>query len=315
MTEPIASPPSAARGLHLLHDRRREHWLLATMLLVLHAAIDAGLDNALSRALLTTHLGLFFLWQPLWRKDERLRLRAVAAIVVVVAGALVTLGWWTLFVWLVVLIGLVAGRSFSTREERYVYLLSLAFLVAELLIGCTPPLLLGGPLPDTITQAFRLGLYALPLLLYAIPPITVPSREPFPVDFFRGIAFALLTALLAVASVLIGARTGVDYPLALVGTLLALAAILLMLSWLTAPGSGGIGLVQVWEKSVLNIGTPFEAWLGNIANLPRAATPRISSKRRSSSCTDPVDRRGRMAGPDGRRHARSAFAPSTGSGE
>jgi signal transduction histidine kinase len=41
---------------------------------------------------------------------------------------------------------------------------------------------------------------------------------------------------------------------------------LLFLSWITTPGRS-IGLLAVWEKSVLNIGTPFEAWLGDIANL------------------------------------------------
>ena len=270
MIEPIAPStpdPSPQSALRRLIDRQHEHWLLAAMLLVLHAAIDAGLDGALSRALLTTHLGLFFLWQPIWQKDQRLRLRAVVLILILVMVALVTLGWWTLFAWLVMLIGLVAGRSFSTRRERYVYLLSLSFLVAELLIVCTAELFLGGALPPAIAHPFQIGLYMLPLVLFAIPPIMVPSREPFPVDFFRGITFALLNALLAVLSVLISLRTGIDYPLALVGTLMVLGALLFLLSWLTAPGSGGIGLVAVWEKSVLNIGTPFEAWLGNIANL------------------------------------------------
>jgi len=237
------------------------------MLLVLHAAIDAGLDNLLSRALLTTHVGLFFLWQPIWQKDQRLRLRTVALIVVLVVTALVTFDWWTLFAWLVILIGLVAGRSFSTRPERYVYLLSLSFLVAELLIVCTAELFLGGALPPAIAHPFQVGLYLLPFVLFAIPPITAEAREPFPVDFFRGITFALLNALLAVLSVLISLRTGVDYPLALVGTLMVLGALLFLLSWLTAPGSGGVGLVALWEKSVLNIGTPFEAWLASIANL------------------------------------------------
>ena len=109
----------------------------------------------------------------------------------------------------------------------------------------------------------------MPALIYAIPPLTGPQREPFPVDFIRGITFALMTALLAVFSVLITLRLGIDYPLALVTTLIALGLLLLFLSWITTPGTAGIGLLAVWEKSVLNIGTPFEAWLGNIANLAR----------------------------------------------
>lgn len=255
------------RGRYNFLDRRHEHWILASMLLVLHAALDAGFDNRLSTALMTAHLGLFFMWQPIWQKDKRLDLQAVLVIIVLVGGLLALLDWWIMFGWLVLLIGIVAGRSFSTRQERYVYMLSLAFLVAELLVTCTAMLFLGKPLTPGIAQTFRIGLYLLPAALYAIPPITVPQRDPFPVDFFRGITFALMTALLAVFSVLMTARLEIEYPLALVAALMALGLFLLFLSWITTPGAGSIGLLAVWEKSVLNIGTPFEAWLGNIANL------------------------------------------------
>lgn len=256
------------RHPYRLLDRRHEHWILASMLLVLHAALDAGLNNALSAALMTTHLGLFFLWQPIWQKDQRLDPRAATVILLLVGGMLVALNGWIIFAWLVVLIGIVAGRSFSTRQERYVYMVSLAVLISELLVVCAAPLFLGRPLSPLIAQTFRIGLYLAPVLLYAIPPLTGPSREPFPVDFFRGITFALMTALLAVFSVLMNLRLGIDYPLALVFTLTALGMLLLFLSWITTPG-GSMGLLAVWEKSVLNIGTPFEAWLGNIANLAR----------------------------------------------
>ena len=252
-----------------LLDRRHEHWILASMLLVLHASLDAGFESALSAALMTAHLGLFFLWQPIWQRDQRLDLRGAALIVVLVAGMLTLLNWWIVFGWLVLLIGIVAGRSFSTRRERYVYMLTLAFLVSELLANCTAMLFFEKALAPAFSQPFRIGLYLLPALLYAIPSITTPQREPFPVDFIRGITFALMTALLAVFSVLITIRMEVDYPIALVATLMGLGLFLLFLSWITTPGSGNVGLMAVWEKSVLNIGTPFEAWLGNIANLAR----------------------------------------------
>ena len=252
---------------YLLLDRRHEHWVLASMLLVLHAALAAGLETRLAHALMTAHLGLFFLWQPIWQREQRLDVRAVVVIAILVGGALLALDWPFMFAWLVLLIGIVAGRSFSTRQERYVYMLSLAILVCELLITCTHALFLSAPLAPALTASFHVGLYLLPAALYAIPPITVPPREPFPVDFFRGITFALMTALLAVFSVLMTVRFEIEYPTALVATLIALGLFLFFLSWITAPGAGSFGLFAVWEKSVLNIGTPFEAWLGNIANL------------------------------------------------
>ena len=76
------------RHPYRLLDRRHEHWILASMLLVLHAALDAGLNNALSAALMTTHLGLFFLWQPIWQKDQRLDPWAAASRVAVRVGCL-----------------------------------------------------------------------------------------------------------------------------------------------------------------------------------------------------------------------------------
>lgn len=266
-TGPGSARERIRRAIAALLDRRLEHWILASMLLLLHTALDAGLGSGLAAALLTAHLGLFFLWQPIWQRDQRLDPGGAVLIAVLLVAMLALLDWWMVFGWLVLLIGIVAGRSFTTRRERWVYLLTLAFLVAELLVTCTTMLFFGRGVEPAIAGPFRIALYLIPAVLYSIPPITAPQREPFPVDFFRGITFALMTALLAVFSVLITLRLEIEYPLALVGSLMALGLFLLFIGWLTTPGADNIGLRAVWEKSVLNIGTPFEAWLGNIANL------------------------------------------------
>lgn len=248
-------------------DRRHEHWVLASMLLTFHAALDASLGSAQSAALMTAHLGMFFLWQPIWQKEQQLQTRTVILIIVFVCAMVAIPSWWVVFAWLILLIAIVAGRSFSTRNERYVYMVSLAFLVLELLISCVAGLFFDMPLNADVARIFNIGLYLLPLLIFAVPSITVPQRDPFAVDFLRGIAFSLMTALMAVLSVLVTLRFEVEYPLALVASLMALGGLLLLLGWVTTPGSGSIGLMAVWEKSVLNIGTPFENWLGNVSNL------------------------------------------------
>ena len=142
---------SAASRRNPILDRRHEHWLLASMLLVLHTALDAGLDSYLANALMIAHLGLFFLWQPIWQRDQQVDLPALLVVTVLVA-AMLWLNWWTVFAWLVVLIGILAGRSFSTRQERYVYMLSLAMLVSELLVTGTAMLFLGKPLAPGIAD-------------------------------------------------------------------------------------------------------------------------------------------------------------------
>jgi len=253
-------------NLARLLDRRREHWVLATMLIVLNLALRADFGSALSASLMMAHLGLFFLWQPIWQRDQRLD-RYSATLIVVAAGAFFTaLDWWLLFGWLILLIGIVAGRSFSTREERIAYMITLVVLISMLLIECVPQIFDVGRLNSAVVVSFRLGWTVLPLAVLFFPTYNAAHRETFPIDFFRGITIALMTALLAVGSVLMTYELRFDYPITLIASLLLMSAFLVLISWLITPGSGS-GLGVLWEKSVLNIGTPFESWLSSLARL------------------------------------------------
>jgi signal transduction histidine kinase len=248
-----------------LLDRRREHWILAMMLLALHATVVAGAGSGVAASLMTTHLGLFFLWQPIWRRDESLAWGTASLVVLFTALCAFALDWLLLFAWVVVLIGIVAGRSLDTRKERYAYMLTLAVLIAELLIGIVPPSFAIISLHPSVASTFKLVLTVAPLCLLLLPPVNAP-RAAFPLEFFRGIIVALITALLALGSVVLSYQRGLDYPAALFFALLAVAAFLLFLAWLFAPDSSrGVG--SLWERSVLNIGTPFEAWISRLAAL------------------------------------------------
>lgn len=236
------------------------------MLLALHVALLAGVGNAVAASLMTTHLGLFFLWQPIWQRDQRLDLASTALIALFAATFVIILNWWVVFVWLTILIGIVAGRSLLTRRERYAYMLTLAFLITELLIESVPHVFEVGTLNRELVELFRVVLLAVPFLLLWIPSAPAGSRTTFPIDFFRGITIALMTALLALGSVLMTHQNATDYATALFFSLLALSGFLLLISWLLTPTSGG-GLSALWEKSLLNIGTPFEAWITDLAGL------------------------------------------------
>ncbi len=59
-------------SLAFLINRRFEHQILALMLASLHLALWWDFGSALSRSLILAHLGLFLMWQPLWRREQRL---------------------------------------------------------------------------------------------------------------------------------------------------------------------------------------------------------------------------------------------------
>ena len=76
----------------------------------------------------------------------------------------------------------------------------------------------------------------------------------------------MLSAILALGSLLNTFYTATPYVAALLQTVIAIAAFLFAISWLWSPVAGFSGLGQLWERYLLNIGTPFEQWLGNVAD-------------------------------------------------
>ena len=243
------------------------------MLLALHAALLADLTSPLARALMTTHLGLFFLWQPIWQRERKLDWPPVLLIIAFSATFVGVLNGWLVFAWLILLVGIVAGRTRTGRRERYALMLALAFLISELLINVAPQIFPIATIDPAIPYIFKRGLLVVPLILAFLPPAQSTPRQTYPIEFFGGIIVALITALLAVGSVLLSTLRALPYPAALFVALIAVAGFLVFISWLIAPSTGS-GLGALWEQSVLNIGTPFEAWMTNLAALAdHIATP------------------------------------------
>ncbi len=242
-------------------------WVLAAMLLLLHFAIWKDFGSALSRSLMLAHLGLFFIWQPLWRRDQRIAFGAGILFILFTGGFIYWMNWWLLCVWIILLIGLVAGQILENKTERRAYLITLIFLISELLIRCITESFQVTNISSSVYSLFKYGLIALPFIIIALTWKYTPETQIRPVDFFRGITVSMITAMLAVGSLLNMYYTGIQYPLALLQSLAALSIFLFALSWLSSPVVGFSGLTQLWERSLMNIGTPFEQWLSELAQL------------------------------------------------
>src|SRR5512139_4137941 len=90
--------------------RHTSHWLSLGMLATLHLALLADVQTSLAKSLLLVHLGLFLLWQPLWRGESRLGQMRATIILLASAVVLVWLNWWALAFWVSGLFALVGGR-------------------------------------------------------------------------------------------------------------------------------------------------------------------------------------------------------------
>ncbi len=253
--------------LAFLLNRRFEHQILALMLASLHLALWWDFGGALSRSLILAHLGLFLMWQPLWRRDQRLNWKGSIVFLLATLAFIIWTDWGLMTFWLLLLTAIVGGRVTARRGSRYAYLLALTFLVSEILIISIPSIIAVQWLETEAWRMLGYGLFIVPLVLFFVPGPKEPADVAKSVDFLYGLTVALLTGILAMGSLLSMYITGAEYPVAVIQTILAIALFLLAISWLWTPLAGFSGLGQLWERYLQNIGTPFEGWLARLADL------------------------------------------------
>lgn len=235
------------------------------MLEMVHLSIWLDFGSPLSRSLMLVHLGLFLIWQPVWRGDEKLAWHNGLLFIVLTIAFVIWMNWLLLFCWLILLTAFCGGRVAIHRRERYINIIVLVFLTSELLITCTVSLF-DIEISRTVSHAFSLILPFLPLMI-VLTPAQRNERSLHSVDFIHAITTALLISLLVIGSLLNMYQSGAEYLISLIETLIAIGALLFVISWLLTPHAGFSGLSQLWMRSILNIGTPLEQWLEQIANL------------------------------------------------
>lgn len=242
---------------------------LGSMLLALHAALAWDIDQTWSRAFLLAHVGLFLIWQPMWRGERQLSLRHVALIVVIGLVLVGFTNWWLMAIWLAVLFGLIGGNVPGIRERRHrvASLLAALYLLAVLLVWVVP-MLFSEPEGRSfgVDALVRYGLMLLPILIILTRVERTVSDVPHAVDLFYSVMLFLLVTALVLGSFMIKELARAAYPMALAQTLLWIAGLLAALSWLWSPHGGFSGVGQLLSRYLLSVGLPFERWMQSVAN-------------------------------------------------
>jgi signal transduction histidine kinase len=257
----------ALTGIRQFFDLRRESIILALMLEFLHGAIWLDFDSPLARPMMLIHLGLFLIWQPVWRGDQKLAWYNGLLFIVLTLTFVTWMNRWLMAGWLVLLIGFCGGRVVFNRPQRAVYMIMLLFLVSELLIRGAA-MVFPVDIPRSAEESFAVLLPVLPIIV-AFLPARGDGRFTSAVDPLHAISMSTLATLLILGSILNMYLSAEAYLDALLQTIIAIGAFLFVFSWLLTPRPGFSGLSQLWLRSVLNIGTPFEQWLTGLSDLFR----------------------------------------------
>jgi signal transduction histidine kinase len=242
---------------------------LGLMLLALHASIAWGIDDWWARAFLLAHLGLFLLWQPVWRGEREIEPGQAFSVVAVACLLVGWYNWWLMAVWLAVLVGIIGGSvpRIADRRQRIISVLAALYLLSMLLMWVVPQLFSVQaiePAVETLVQ------YALPLVPIAIMLVRAPPRvpeNPVGVDLFYSLLLFLLVVALVLGSFVVREVSHGNYVIALAQTLVGIAVVLVGLSWLWYPHSGFAGVGYLLSSYLMSLGLPFERWVQRLAAL------------------------------------------------
>lgn len=245
--------------------RERQHWVLIALLVVLHLTLLAGVGTVVSLMCWLVDVGLFMLWQPFIQTERKLDSGTLVFIFLLLAGGAWSFGWWLLILWVVLLAALLGGRVLlvSHRPTRIFYLLAFAYLLSILLIWLVPRVVPGSALIGPSLDRPFAWTAALIFVVMSLMPrpreIRLPSGGM--VDFFYSLFILLLISVLVLGSLAFMLMEQSVYIEAVFKTLVAMAAMLLLMAWAWDPRPGFSGIGVFLSKYLLTIGLPFENWL------------------------------------------------------
>ena len=242
------------------------HRILALSLLPLHFSIWSQQDPILSKALFLAHIGIFLLWQPFISQKTQIQTRPTIIALLAIFGIIYLGGGWIQIIWIVFLLGIVSSYRLTSTRDKLIYLLIIGLLMLELfgiLIpnGLPERLLNSAAHTELIPQNYIVYLILSLNILILVLPAKSSSFRNYAADLLYSIITVGVIILIAMATLLWMLLGQYNYYLALIIALLMLAGILVAFNLIFRPGSETSLTAQLWDRYLLNLGTPFETSL------------------------------------------------------
>lgn len=273
------------RWIDQTHQRHR---LLAAALLALQAALLAGPASEEQTTFVLIHFALILLWQPFWQGNTRVNPGTATATIAVGVAVIFWSTWALLSVWLLILLGVIGGEQTQTRRDQVVQWLCVAYLLLAQFCGILPDLFdLAREQAETL-ERLLLAATVLPLIVLFVR--AGPARTGLQrFDYLRSLGITLLVLMLAGGSVLWTYRSGTAYPLALIQSLLFVGILILTVNWLWQRRASHSILQVLWNRYLLNLGTPFEHYLISLSGPSAQGLDPESYLERSLSAMRDID--------------------------
>ncbi|HEX5054995.1 MAG TPA: ATP-binding protein [Gammaproteobacteria bacterium] len=252
-----------------LFDRialRSSHRLLVLSFFPLHFSIWDHKNPALSKTLFLLHIGLFLIWQPFVNHRTQIQTRPTIILILAILGIIYMGGGWAQTIWIVFLVGILSSYRLEALSEKLIFLLLIVYLLIELFAGLIPFNTKADSRLFSDTAYIEYSTLILCTLAF-LAPARITSFRNYNSDVLYSIISISIVILVAMTT-LIWMSYGIDdYYLALVFSLMTLAGTIIAFN-LVFHSSSEIGLLaQLRDRYLLNLGTPFESFLLETAQI------------------------------------------------
>ncbi len=245
--------------MNLFSHARHESVSLGFMLMLLNIALhQSASDYYLVSALLLAHVGFFLLWQPALNSTKEIHLKSLLTVMVLNVFLYLLIGDWFVALWIILLVGLTSGSALVNGLQRVLYALATVILFLQLSLLLTPRLFKFNVLDDDIEQ---LIYYFILIACVAIIFWPIKKTRYVKIDYLHSILISFGLFSFYLTSILLSFTLNMHYLQSLFIAVISMGVFLVLISIIWLPRFGALGLGQVWEQHILNIGNPFEDWV------------------------------------------------------
>ena len=218
-----------------------------------------------SYTMLAVHIGLFLLWQPFLQHTIKIKSSTVLVLMLSVLASLYAGGVWAQIVWCLFLIGMLSSYRLHQWQDRVIYFTAIILTMIHLFASLIPWVLLPKNDQVEILAVARYVALALTLILLLLP-FKAGAVRSYSSDIFYAIFTVGVLIFLFMSTALWMAYYQYDYYQALIVSSLTTAVGMILISLIFRPESD-VGLFSRYrDRYLLNLGTPFESFLSDIAS-------------------------------------------------
>lgn len=242
------------------------HRFLALSLLPLHFAIWIQDNLALANTLFLIHIGIFIFWQPFISRKTQIQTRPSIVLLLAIFAITYLGGGWALAIWVIFLTGILSSYRLPNKLDKFIFYTTIIFLMVALFGGLIPKIITFQQVEEySYTLVNYLGLILLALVLFT--PGKTSDLKNYSSDLlysFMTVVIVILIALMTLLWMLIG---GYSYLESLVLSFISLAATLIAFNLAFRPNSDFGLFSQYRDRYLLNLGSPFENILQQLADI------------------------------------------------